>query len=689
MKKIFRLILGLGLAFGLSSCDAMFDNMEGDLSKMTGDDMLSSEAGVQRVLANLYSNLPMGAFSTNDQNTLFANGSRSTPSYTNSVTGFWNYDQIRVVNMFIENLHIPLENKVITQETHDSYMGEALAIRAYYYFAMVRVYGGIPIVETTLDDKYDGGDNAGLYIERSTEKETWDWVIDQFQAAADILPNVSDRTMAINKYTALGLKARAALWAASLCKYWDRAPINSNYNAVKDGLTFMDSDWADDYYQIASDAAKAVIDSGQYSLYGGTEPTSVDAAQASLETLFQTYQPTEGLFGMSTVTGEQNGNGVHNWTAGQFVSTYQQGTYSVTLNFADEFDNYVSETDRSRADGKIVTKKDGNENYNLMSPEKTYFLQVNDDEKKTPNVAKNQALIDQLQNDYVAYDSPDAPFALKDARFKAWVLYPGAPFLGETTNIQGGIITNDVPGKVIDPETRKEVDGIVTYAGAYVYPVENLSAKVGNDTYYAYGSATPSATSSAFYRINLDKNSTRASWYSFMIKKYVDINNKDNKNTQTPWYDLRYAEILLTYAEAYAEANIGEASVAKKALNDIRKRAGFTDEVEPTIENIMHEWKVEFAFESQWPSVLYRRRAYKSLDGAATFEEGTATEKYTLIPMVDVTGEKAQYIFLRAVPYSSTTDWENYARPELGVTNESYYQNVRNFNVNRIPENNK
>ena len=77
MKKIFRYILIAGLSLGLMSCDKFFDNMEGDLSKVKAEDLMASNSGFLALLANLYSNLPDMSMSSSDQNTMFANASRS------------------------------------------------------------------------------------------------------------------------------------------------------------------------------------------------------------------------------------------------------------------------------------------------------------------------------------------------------------------------------------------------------------------------------------------------------------------------------------------------------------------------------------------------------------------------------------------------------------------------------------
>lgn len=644
MKPIILIILSLGILF--TSCDKLFDNMEGDLSKMSSADLVGSEAGLQRMLANLYTYIPMGAFSTADQATLFANGSRSNQGYYNTgVDGFWNYTAMRSINKFIETIQKAQADGVINEVTRKYYEGEARFIRAYCYFGSVRVYGGVPIIEKSLDNEYDGDKNAGLYYPRLTEKETWDWVLNEFQTAADLLPEShASGVMRAHKYSALALKARAALWAASVSKYWNRNPLRNDYISVREKLSYMESSYANAYYQIAIDAAAAVINSGKHSLTGAS-PSSVDEAITTLGNMFQNYDSNEGLFGRSYKTGAtDNGNGTQGWTANQFVSGYLQGTYSATLNLADEYDNYTSLSERKRTSGKIATRIDGDESNYILSG--------------TPTLEVSEL------NDFVKYENVTDPFTIKDARFQAWVLYPGCTFRNIETNISAGIATS---------------------SKISIYPSTNESAVCGGKEYYAYGSSDINNTS-AFYNLAGDVNSNNRSAYSFMIRKFIDP-SANNLFPQSPWYDIRYSEVLLTYAEAVAESGLGDATLAKKCLNDVRHRAGFTDDVDPTIDNILHEWKVEFAFENKWQQVLWRRRGHFNNLRDNTQEEGTTFDKLTLLPIVDCSGSSVKYFFIRSLAYYSTATASTANPITLGVGTEIYYGNIPNYVKNRLIDN--
>lgn len=654
MKKIFACILMAGLTLGIASCDKFFDNMEGDLSKIGSEDLLNSENGLLALLANLYSNLPGLSMSDSDKNQMFGNGARDVPSYGSTVSGFWNYTAVRAVNNFLAAVENCREKGVLDDATAGKYKGEGLFIRAYYYFASVRVYGGIPIVEEALDKYFGTEEEDKLYVPRSTEKESWDWVIDQFEQAAQLLPEEQkSQEMRANKYSAYALEARAALWAASESKYWKRAELNPNWTAVQKKLTYMEESYAADYYKKAIDAAKQVIDCKSYGLYE-PNPGSISAAIDNLEELFQNYKTVEGLFGRSYKTGDSGTtNGTDKWVPNQFAYGYTAtgaANYAVTLNLADEYDYYSDENARLRKDGKIPTLVSGDENAYMLDPEVEFTA-------------------DKLSS-YKRYGSVQEPFLLKDARFQAWVIYPGATFRGTTVYMQGGIVRPD--GSVhVYPEAKSNGDG-------------NDAVMFKGEAYYPYGG--PGIENSAFMGLTTDKNANNRNAYCFTPRKYVDLKS-NNDYVQSPYYDIRYAEVLLTYAEAVAESGQGDRSLAARCLNEVRHRAGFKDDVALTVDNVLHEWKVEFPFENKWTNVLYRRRGFYNPNNTVNQEEGSLGVKLTLIPMVDLSGSSAQYIFLRSIPVTATSKYWSYSGT-LSY-NGTYYSGIPNYVNNHIEDNNK
>lgn len=651
MKKIFSYILAASIVFGFTSCDGIFDSLEGDLTKMSASDLTATEAGLDRLMSTLYQSIPMGAFSELDKNTPIANdsaGSSGSSGYTGGVynNSIWNYTYVRDINFFLKSIDEALEKGVISQATYDSYKGEALFIRAYYYFVNVRYYGGVPIVTEPLDDYFDGGENAGLYIPRSTEKETWDFVLSELDEAARLLPESrSTGAYRATKWAALGLKSRVALWAASVSKYWNRAAIGSNYEAVKDKLAYMEASYASNYYQQCIQASEAIINSGKFKLYGAT-PGSVAEAVKNYEDLFQSRKNEEFIFGRSYVNGvTTNSNNIDlknspNQVHGSGTGVWRFGCYGVTLDLVDEFDDYG--TGFSAVDGTLKTRVDGNEDTYIATP--------------SQEVGKN-AIKD---IDFIKYDSPADAFKNKDARFQAYVIYPWSVFRGTQIIIQGGMRKSD--GTII------------------VYDDSNPSETVGGKTYYGYGAINETYYSGFYYR----GHTNDGSWYTtgFGLKKFLNPTQSVSES-QNPWYDIRYTEILLNYCEAQVELNGTNAGKSKDYLNDIRRRAYFQDQKEATLENVLHERLVELAFEDDYGSTLYRRRAYfnRERDLASQPNGG---RKHALIPMLDLQGGSPKYFLVRA----NTFDWDTDVRPSTANYNAlSYYASIPNYTVNRITRN--
>lgn len=93
-------------------------------------------------------------------------------------------------------------------------------------------------------------------------------------------------------------------------------------------------------------------------------------------------------------------------------------------------------------------------------------------------------------------------------------------------------------------------------------------------------------------------NGTYTSYY---LRKFQDISVDGPKVlTTTPWRFIRYAEVLLSYAEACVE--LSEFDEARKYINIIRKRAGLPEVVASNSElreKLRHERKIELMFEDQ------------------------------------------------------------------------------------------
>ena len=644
MKKLLYILSALVcLSLTFTSCDAVFDSLEGDLNKLSGEDLASSEAGITRLLAQVYSYIPMNAFGVEDQYTMNAcdshggdYGFNSNPYYgMYGIQTFWNWSAIRTINQFMQTAEEAGKAGTLTDAQAKKYIAEARFVRAYCYFVMVRNLGGVPIIEEPLDAYYNPADkNKELFdfATRATEQDTWNWVIEQFGLAAADLPEVPDGYHA-GKYAALGMKARAALYAASVSKYWTaRGGIESTYKAVASKKTYMDAGMANKYYKDCIDACEAIINSGKFSLYGAN-PASVADAVKNLGELFTTQQACEFIFG-KTLNDGNNTSGdtfdLYNSPAQTVTTNEIVGRYSVTVNFVDKFDNY--DDARHAVDGTVKTRVDGQEN-----------LYFNNTLKRFP--------LEYADIDYIEYDAIDEPFRNKDARFQAWVLYPDCTFRNEVIKIQGGMIktTGEV---VMWNEGEEEVGGV---------------------TYYSFGDQTGKV--SGFFNY---ENKMSGSTYTtgFGLRKFLNPQSFQKYN-KSFWYDIRYTEIHLDYAEAVAESGQGSAANAKKYLNDIRKRAAYTDEVDLTVANVLHQRELELAFEGDQLYTLHRRRAF--YDKYADPEiEG---QKHCLTPMLDLRSGSPKYIFVRSLHFAEDP-LAGGKVSDYHTTAKSYYGGISDYSVN-------
>jgi hypothetical protein len=116
------------------------------------------------------------------------------------------YRALRVANRVIANYgRVPM-----SEDETRKVAGQAHFFRAWYYFQLMKRYGGMPI----FDRVFLGGDDD---IPRQTYAVSHDWMMTDLETAADMLPDEWDdaNTGRPTKAAALALKAMTELYAAS------------------------------------------------------------------------------------------------------------------------------------------------------------------------------------------------------------------------------------------------------------------------------------------------------------------------------------------------------------------------------------------------------------------------------------------------------------------------------------------
>lgn len=133
--------------------------------------------------------------------------------------------------------------------------GEAHFLRAYLYTELVRGFGGVPLV----DQIYSMEEAANINIPRNNVAECLDFILKDIQIAVELLPKTvsSNQLGRATKGAAIALKARILLHLASPL-FADRTINTLDCNQYKGDRNAL--------YEQALQAAKEVINSGQYSL---------------------------------------------------------------------------------------------------------------------------------------------------------------------------------------------------------------------------------------------------------------------------------------------------------------------------------------------------------------------------------------------------------------------------------------
>lgn len=138
------------------------------------------------------------------------------------------YEGIRAANYFLDYVAdgkgkalLELNRNLVTDaESYkrdllslDWYIAEAHIARAYYYAELIKMYGGMPIVEQTMSQ------NDGQMIGRSSYEECVEYIVKEIDTWKDKLAkdwnNYADREGRFTLGAALAIKSRVLLYAAS------------------------------------------------------------------------------------------------------------------------------------------------------------------------------------------------------------------------------------------------------------------------------------------------------------------------------------------------------------------------------------------------------------------------------------------------------------------------------------------
>ncbi len=202
MRKIIIYISVFASIIIMGACKDFLDIQP--LDKTSADVLFANVAGVKTVLANIYQQMPIedytwtggtafnshpgGAFGgwhkagMTDEAVLEPNNGQQPGTFPGNL---WNYDAIRQVNQFLETILRLKDEGKLTEDLYTHLYGDGHFVLAFMYFKLASRYGGVPIIDQV---QKLSGDNSALFVPRSTEKETWDFVLSECDLAAANLP---------------------------------------------------------------------------------------------------------------------------------------------------------------------------------------------------------------------------------------------------------------------------------------------------------------------------------------------------------------------------------------------------------------------------------------------------------------------------------------------------------------------
>ncbi len=610
MKKIIiSAILGLGV---MTSCADLDISPKG---MMTEDDLLSNDAGMEIYMAEVYSRLPIEDFKYlpqrghNGNGWLVSKGVEGTGEAVgrdNIVTAFtgeddsaWgrNFETLRKLNVLITDL--PKYQGNYSPVAYNDYLGHAYFLRAYLFTHMAMRYGGIPLVTRVINYPKDDV----LEVPRSSEEETWDQILSDYNTAISLMSNQSAKRGYANRYVALAYKSSAMLYAGSVAKYNQTVDGHLTGFGSKTGVRVIGFDpttWeaaSKRYFTEAYKAASEIITDGRYQLHKSKWAANDPQAQyENLVDMLADANSSEHLW----VKEYLYPTSTHGYDG--YNSPYMMGfTYPAhsplscgtcpTADFVELFDGFPRYSDGT--------------------------LKVTTGDKIT-------------EGEYIMYDKPMDFFANAEPRLRAQVIFPGDKFADGTVDMWAGSYTGSLPVTALMNDysygNASQSFGDSKYGDKLVMsnsPTE-LKYVTGPD-----GKTVPATGPCGPYRGWGESGVT-----GLVTRKWLDPNFRGGRegNCDQPYILMRYAEVLLDAAEAAVELSMAGVTspdgtdmlaVATKAIKDIRERAG-ADQLTVSLAGneesrniVRRERRKELAFEHQakWDIRRWRVQHYEGRDG--------------------------------------------------------------------------
>lgn len=425
----------------------------------------------------------------------------------------------------------------IVEEEKNQLLAECYAFRAQFFFELERYWGVFPLITHTMTI-FDE-----TMLPQDSREKIFDQILSDYDTALEYYKGVTKKPTLglLNADAVLVLKSRAALTAACAADASAKGVYDKLSGSEEMKALYKFSKDSKHYYQLAYDAAKSVV--GKY----GLEPHYAD--------LFN--RTTEGHLSVEAIWpvmfNETNRSGFNPASHAHPVGRM----YGATTDFSPEW----------IWTGGAYPTQDLVDCYYQKDKETGKWMQWwKTAQAKDLGVKEmaNGALTGTSENYRVMYTD-------RDERFYATVLYDGAYYAGQ------------------DGVEMYEVGTWIDYSQpAYSEKFSALHTCFHNSEKLEVGSAG---------------KMTMTGYYSakYVPGLFKEDGTQDNRQPTISYFMVRYAEVLLNWAEAAYKLGGKEGEVLD-AVNQIRHRAGL-DDFDATVvdHDLWEEYKlqrrVEFAFE--------------------------------------------------------------------------------------------
>ena len=239
LNKIFLAALAAGVV-GMSSCKEDFL----DETQITQHDTeyFKTQDGIDALVTGAYQTLKfryeyqwaykmwhMGIDEFTGGNNDMADYNHYSSSL-NSTQGdlatVWNtyYGLIEQTNIVIQNTPLYYNQ---SNANYNTRLGEGYFLRAYGYFELVKLFGGVPLKVEPANGTIQ------TYFTRASEEECYKQIISDFEQAYNLLPTTASQIGRITKSAAAHFLAKAHLFRASEgCDSWNSAYKSADLDAV-------------------------------------------------------------------------------------------------------------------------------------------------------------------------------------------------------------------------------------------------------------------------------------------------------------------------------------------------------------------------------------------------------------------------------------------------------------------------